>query len=94
MTDVDIAKLARLSRIAVSDEEMEELEKEVPEILAFVEQIAEAGGEVTKETGEHYNVMREDGEPHESGVHTDAMLDAMPDTKNGYLKVRKIISQD
>ncbi|MAZ67601.1 hypothetical protein CL652_02425 [bacterium] len=94
MTDVDVTKLAKLSRIAVSDEEMKDLEKEVPEILAFVEQIAEAGGEVAKETGEHYNILREDTEPHESSAYTNEMLEAMPDAKNGYLKVRKIISQD
>lgn len=94
MTDVDIKKLAELSRIAVSDEEMKQLEQEIPEILAFVEQITEAGGDVSKETGEHYNSMREDGEPHESGKYTKEMLDAMPDEKDGYLRVRKIIQQD
>jgi aspartyl/glutamyl-tRNA(Asn/Gln) amidotransferase C subunit len=94
MTNADVAKLARLSRIAIADEEIQELEKEVLEILAFVEQIGDAGGGVTKETGEHYNIMREDGEPHESGIYTDEMTAAMPDTKKGYLRVRKIISQD
>lgn len=94
MTDVDVAKLAQLSRIAVSDEEMSELEQEIPKILAFVDQIAQAGGETTKETGEHYNVMREDAEPHAPGAFSQELLDAMPDTKDGYLKVRKIISQD
>ncbi len=94
MTDIDIKKLAELSRISVSDEEIKQLEQEIPEILAFVEQITEAGGEVSKETGEHYNSMREDSEPHESGMYTKEMLDAMPDEKNGYLRVRKIIQQD
>jgi len=94
MTDVDVAKLALLSRIAVSDEELAELGREIPEILAFVEQISEAGGELTKDVGDHYNVMREDGEPHETGEYTEAMLAAMPNTKDGYLQVRKIISQD
>ncbi len=94
MTDVDIKKLAELSRIAVSDEDVKQLEQEIPEILAFVEQITEAGGEVSKETGEHYNSVREDDEPHESGLYTKEMLDAVPDEKNGYLRVRKIITQD
>jgi len=94
MTDVDIKKLTQLSRIAVSDDEMKQLENEIPAILEFVEQITEAGGEVTKETGEHYNIMREDGNSHESGKYTKEMTDAMPQEKNGYLKVRKIIAQD
>lgn len=94
MIDVDVAKLAELSRIAINEEEMKELEKEIPEILSFVEQITEAGGEVKKETGDHYNVLREDTDPHETGLHTKEMLAAMPKEKDGYLKVRKIISQD
>ncbi|MBL4644732.1 MAG: Asp-tRNA(Asn)/Glu-tRNA(Gln) amidotransferase subunit GatC [Candidatus Pacebacteria bacterium] len=94
MINVDIEKLAELSRLAISAEEKKELEKEIPEILAFVEQISEAAGELKKETGEHYNIMREDDEPHESGIYTEEMLKAMPDEKNGYLRVRKIIAQD
>ncbi|PCI89953.1 hypothetical protein COB18_02410 [Candidatus Kaiserbacteria bacterium] len=94
MIDVDVAKLANLTRMAVSDEEMKDLEREIPEILAFIDQITQAGGEVIKEPGEHYNIMRKDENPHESGEHTDELLAAMPDTKNGYLRVRKIITQD
>lgn len=92
--DVDVKHLAQLARIAVSDEELAQLEKEVPAILGFVEQIGEAGGEVQKEAGAHYNVLREDGDPHEPGAFTKELLDAMPDTKDGYLKTRKIIQQD
>ncbi len=94
MTDVDIAKLAQLARIAIDTEEQKELERDIPAILAFVEQIQAAGGEVTKETGDHYNIFREDGEPHAPGAYTDEMLASMPNEKDGYLRVRKIISQD
>ena len=94
MTEVDIAKLAHLARIAVTDKEIEELEREIPEIIAFVDQITEAGGEITKETGDHYNILREDEDPHATGIHTKEMVDAMPDSKDGYLRVRKIIAQD
>ena len=94
MIDVDIQHLARLARIAVSDEELARLEKEIPEILNFVEQIKQAGGGVRKEAGKHYNILREDVDPHEAGEFTKEILDAMPDTKGNYLKVRKIISQD
>jgi len=93
MIEVGIAKLADLSRIAVSDEEIKKLEREIPEILAFVDQIKEAGGEITKETGDHYNIMRKDENPHKAGMYTTEIVDAMPDSKNGYLRVRKIITQ-
>tara|TARA_B100000745_G_scaffold300516_1_gene254913 strand:+ start:14910 stop:15197 length:288 start_codon:yes stop_codon:yes gene_type:complete len=95
MTDVDVGKLAELSRIAVSEAELMQLEKEIPEILRFVEQISEAGGEVSKSTGDHYNVFREDTHAHESGLYSQTLIDAMPHkTEEGYLKVRKIISQE
>lgn len=94
MTKVDVAKLANLARIAIPDEDIKKLEQEIPEILTFVEHINEAGGEVTKEAGEHYNVMREDTNAHESGKYTEDMVTSMPDSKNGYLRVRKIITQD
>ncbi len=95
MTDVDIKKLAELSRLSIDDQEVRQLEQEIPEILDFVDQIQDAKLAGTeKEVGEHYNIMREDVEPHESGKHTKEMVDAMPDSKDGYLKVRKIIQQD
>ncbi len=95
MTDIDIRKLAKLSRIEVSDSEVEQLEKQIPEILSFVEQIQDAGGEVKKETGDHYNVFREDENPHESGVYSEDLIEAMPKhSEDGYLQVKKIIAQD
>ena len=94
MTDVDVQKLAELSRIAISDDEVARLEKEIPDILHFVEQIQEAGAEPRKEVGALYNVLREDEHPHEPGMYTEDILKTMPQSKDGYLKVRKIISQD
>lgn len=95
MTDVDIRKLATLARVAVTDQEVALLEREIPEILSFVEQIKEAGGSTSKHVGDHYNILREDADPHESGVYTQELVDAMPQhTDDNYLKVRKIIAQD
>ena len=61
MTDsVDIAALAKLARLEVSDAELKKLEKEIPDILHFVEQIQAAsvatGGE--PQTPPLHNVMR------------------------------------
>lgn len=94
MADINVGKLAQLSRIAVSDKELKELEQEIPAILSFVEQIAEAGGEIEKETGAHYNVFRTDENPHETGEYSEELQREMPSTQDGFLKVRKIISQD
>lgn len=95
MTDIDIRKLSALSRVAVTDEEVAALEREIPDILAFVDQIADAGGEAGHYIGDNYNVLREDAHPHETGVYTQELVDAMPSkTDDNYLRVRKIIAQD
>mgnify|MGYP002713273191 CR=1 FL=1 len=94
MTYVDIRKLAQLSRIAIGDDDIQSLEKDIPSILNFVEQISQANAELVKEPGVYYNVLREDSKPHESQKYTEELLKSMPSTKDGYLKVRKIIQQD
>jgi Asp-tRNA(Asn)/Glu-tRNA(Gln) amidotransferase C subunit len=38
------------------------------------------------------NVMREDGEPHESGKYTEALLKSAPKTADGYIEVKKILN--
>ena len=44
MTDpaIDVRALAKLARLEVSDAELAKLEKEIPDILAFVETIKKA----------------------------------------------------
>lgn len=96
ITKDDIAKLANLSRVAVSEEEQEALLDDLEHILAYVSEVntltadAHAPGE-----GELTNVnLRADVDPHESGIFTEAILAEVPTQENGYIKVRKIISED
>src|SRR3989338_10588465 len=92
---VDVRALAALARMDVPDEELKKLETELPAILKFVEtiQAASAGGsgEPKKASGLR-NVMREDGEPHESGIYTEKLLAQAPATKDGKLVVKQVIS--
>lgn len=37
------------------------------------------------------NVMREDTEPHESGIYTEKLLSAAPQREGQYIKVKKIL---
>ena len=92
---VDVKALAQLARINVSDDELAALEREVPEILSFVDQIQEVAAELPKEpiAPAHRNIFREDANPHESGEYTDALLANAPDTKNGYVKVKQVIKK-
>ncbi len=94
MMEVDVKKLADLARIEVSADELEELERELPLILDFVEQVGEAGGTLEKKTGSHYNILREDSEPHDGSKYSKDLIAAMPQSEKGYLKVKKIINPD
>ena len=88
----DIEKLAYLSRIEVSEEEKDILRKDMESILEYVSQIKEAVSRVPeKEAGELRNVMREDNNPHEKGIYTKEIMDEVPDTENGYVKVKQIL---
>ncbi|MDD2935614.1 MAG: Asp-tRNA(Asn)/Glu-tRNA(Gln) amidotransferase subunit GatC [Candidatus Pacebacteria bacterium] len=88
----DIEKLALLARIELSEEEKQKMVKEMDSILVFIDQIQKADVNITeREAGEVRNIMREDGEPHESGIYTEDILREAPKTREGYVEVKKIL---
>ena len=88
----EIKKLSQLARIEMDEHEMKELQGDLESILGYVEQIGEVVTEAHEPTaGEHRNIMREDGEPHESGKYTKDILNEMPNVKDGYLETKKIL---
>lgn len=88
----DIEKLAKLSRIEISEQEKVLLEKDMGSILDYVSQIKKAVSVIPpKEVSGPYNVMREDKNPHEKGMYTKEIMDEVPDTENGYVKVKQIL---
>lgn len=94
MTDrVDVGALARLARLGVSAEELEKLGKEIPTILDFVKTIEKASGSSAASPSELRNVMRQDKEPHESGVFTEALLRAAPKIENGRIVVKQVLKK-
>jgi aspartyl-tRNA(Asn)/glutamyl-tRNA(Gln) amidotransferase subunit C len=90
---VDVSALARLARIDVSQDELTRLEKEIPDILAFVAEISAASANVSKEAQGLHNVMREDANPHESGLYTEDLLSAAPERKGQHIKVPQVIKR-
>lgn len=92
LTRDDIENLATLSRIDLAEEEKDELLAELEAILGYISEISEViAGEVEPQAGELRNVMREDTDPHEPGIHTQDILDDAPDSEDGYLKVKQIL---
>lgn len=93
MKQEDVTHLANLARIAVSDEEASALAEDITSILGYVseiEKITGTGG-VEKSVGALYNVVRDDENPHESGIYTEDLLALAPLRDGQYIKVKKII---
>lgn len=93
MKKEDIEHLAKLSRIAVSEEESASLADDMNSIIGYISEINEITGEkaAVKEVGALFNVMREDGEPHAPKLYTEDLLNAAPDRDGLYVKVKKIL---
>lgn len=89
----EIEKLSELSRIAVTPEEKEQLRIDMDSILGYVEEINKISADLALEKKELSlkNVMREDNQPHESGVFTDTLLQAAPQREGQYIQVKKIL---
>lgn len=93
MKKEDIEHLARLSRIALTDDESTALATDITSILGYVSEIEDIAGELheEKKVGALYNVMREDTHPHEPDVYTEDILASAPERDGRYVKVKKIL---
>ena len=88
----NIAALAALARIDIDEAEMKKLEAEIPMILSFAAKVQEVAGTAMVDTNPpHKNVMREDGNPHETGLYTEALLSAAPEREKGYVSVVQVL---
>jgi aspartyl-tRNA(Asn)/glutamyl-tRNA(Gln) amidotransferase subunit C len=94
MTDkVDIAALAKLARLEVSEGELKTLEKEIPDILAFVDTIQKADVGREANAPALRNVMRSDEDPIESGTYTEKLLSVAPARDGDRIAVKQVISR-
>lgn len=91
----DIEHLAKLSRIELSESDTEGLTKDVEDILGYVDQLKEVSADLDvkrlSDAGVNKNVLREDKNPHESGIYTDDILKVAPNTEDGFIKVKNIL---
>lgn len=86
----DVENLAELARLELSHEEKEAMLKDMDNILEYVKQVEELKIPDTKENYSLYNVWREDEiVPREFSE--ELIVEQFPDSKNGFLKVKKIL---
>jgi aspartyl-tRNA(Asn)/glutamyl-tRNA(Gln) amidotransferase subunit C len=95
MDRADIEHLAKLARIALTEEEVTTLAEDIGRILGYVSEIEQitGTGPAQKEVGALYNVMREDEPTHEPGTYTEDLLKLAPERDGRYVKVKKILGQ-
>lgn len=94
----EIEKLANLARIKFSEEEKKELGKDIESILGYVSEIQKVSLDISTKVkplslqgSDICNVMREDTEPHKSGIYTEKILNEAPKREGDYVKVKKIL---
>lgn len=96
ITKEEILHLGELSRIKLTDEEVEQFRGEIDAILEYVSTIDEVvkEGALEKKVGAVYNVFREDEVTNEPGSYTEDLLSEMPERDGQYLTVKKILNPD
>jgi len=91
----DIEHLALLSRLSLTEEEIERFGRESDAILAYVDAVKEMALEPrAPEVGVHVNPLRDDVVTNEPGSYTEALLEALPKRVGRHALVKRIISAD
>ena len=93
LTREDVLKLARLSRLSLTDQEVDEFLTELTQVLEYVEQLGDvdvAGLEPTTQVTGLTNVMREDAVA-DYGVGREDLLCLAPKTQDDLIKVKRMI---
>ena len=94
LTREDVLKLARLARIELTDDEVEEFAKEFNEILKYVEQLQAAdttGLQPTYQVTGLTNVMRED-KVKDYGYSPKDLLKNVPAVEADQIKTKRILA--
>jgi len=89
----DVLKLAKLSKLRLSEQEIEKFQSELSEILEYVEKLNSVdttGLEPTYQVTGLRNVMRAD-EIKDYGVSPEQLLANAPDKQDNQFKVRRVL---
>jgi aspartyl-tRNA(Asn)/glutamyl-tRNA(Gln) amidotransferase subunit C len=93
MKPEDVKKLADLSRVELSDQDLQKIPAEIDSILGYVKSINEVASSSTEsviESAGTRNVTRPDDFSGEFS-NTQALINEAPQSENGYIKVKKIL---
>jgi len=93
LTREDVLKLAALARLELTEEEITKFQKEIAEILNYVEQLQAVDIDKLAPTYQVtglQNVTRQDKEV-DYGVSQKDLLKNLPDREGSFIKVRRVL---
>ena len=88
----EVKHIAKLARLGLTDKEIAKFQKELSAILGYVEKLKEVDISRVEPTSQAVlleNVMRID-KSQISNLKSQKLLELMPETKDGYLKVKSV----
>jgi aspartyl-tRNA(Asn)/glutamyl-tRNA(Gln) amidotransferase subunit C len=92
LSQEEVKKIAKLCRIELSEDEVEKYQKELSQVLGYVEELNQVNTEgiepISQVTGLQ-NVLREDRA--EQSDLREKIIANFPDSKDGYLKIKNIL---
>ncbi len=87
-----IKKVANMSRLRIDEGELAGFAADFDAIINYIDQISSVDvGDISSFQSRTKNVMREDDNAYEVGEFSDDILANAPDTKDGYIKVNKVL---
>jgi aspartyl-tRNA(Asn)/glutamyl-tRNA(Gln) amidotransferase subunit C len=90
----DVAHLATLARIQLSEDELTTLQGELSSIVSYVSTVTDIAGDAADTApslGARHNVFRSDVVTNEPDEYTEVLLAELPHKEGRYMKVKKIL---
>ena len=90
----DIKHIANLSRINITPEEEEEFSRSISSILDYVSRLKQLDGGTGSgfvDLADNFDIFREDNLGAGLSEPKGDLMDAAPEKKNGYVKVKRIL---
>lgn len=93
MNKQDILDLAALSRLEISDTEVESYKNDFDGIIAYIDTISsiDVPAKDQYQTNLTTNIMRSDDDVYEPGVFSEDILNEAPNREGDYFKVKKVL---
>ena len=90
----DVAHLATLARLELTETELQALPAELSSIMSYVSVISDMAADdadMTPVLGARHNILRPDVVSNEADEYTKDLVAEMPHSEGRYMKVKKII---